>query len=43
LLRWHNDDPVDDIEINRNNEIFIVQGNRNPFIDYPDFVKAIWG
>ena len=30
-------------EINRNNEIFDIQGNRNPFIDNENFVQEIWG
>ncbi|HON55536.1 MAG TPA: endonuclease, partial [bacterium] len=43
LIEWHTLDPVSEKEINRNNEIYKIQGNRNPFIDYPDFVYAIWG
>lgn len=42
LLRWHNDDPVDDKEIDRNNAVYRIQGNRNPFVDYPDFAPMIW-
>ncbi|RYM35735.1 ribonuclease [Brumimicrobium glaciale] len=43
LLQWHNDDPVDDWELNRNEVIYSYQGNRNPFIDRPEFVEGIWG
>ena len=43
LLEWHMIDPVDDFERNRNEVIFSYQGNRNPFIDYPQFVEEIWG
>jgi len=43
FLEWHYEDPVDAFEINRNNVIYDVQGNRNPFIDYPDFAYIIWG
>jgi len=43
FLEWHFEDPVDDFEINRNNVIYDVQGNRNPFIDNPNFVYNIWG
>ena len=43
LLKWHEDDPVDDFEMNRNNVIFHYQGNRNPFIDHPEFAEKIWG
>ncbi len=44
LLAWHRLDPVDDYEIHRNNLCYRnFTGNRNPFIDYPDWVEAIWG
>lgn len=34
LRRWHNDDPVDQEEMDRNNGIEKIQGNRNPFYPY---------
>ncbi|WP_312901727.1 endonuclease [Chryseobacterium taichungense] len=43
LLAWHNQDPVSQAEINRNNASYTFQGNRNPFIDNPDYVNLIWG
>lgn len=44
LLLWHAEDPVDDAERARNNLIYSnYQGNRNPFIDSPELVAAIWG
>jgi endonuclease I len=43
LLSWHEADPVDDFERNRNEIIFDYQFNRNPFIDYPHFVEMIFG
>lgn len=43
LLEWHEQDPVDDFELNRNEVIYSHQFNRNPFIDHPEFVSAIWG
>lgn len=43
LLDWHEADPVDDFERNRNEVIYTYQKNRNPFIDYPHFVDEIWG
>lgn len=42
LLEWHNQDPVDSFEINRNNVIYSFQHNRNPFIDHPEYVGRIW-
>jgi endonuclease I len=44
LILWHNLDPVDDWERGRNNAIYYnYQGNRNPFIDHPEYVAMIWG
>jgi hypothetical protein len=43
LTQWHNDDPVDDFEINRNEIIYEFQENRNPFIDHPNLVNFLWG
>ena len=42
LLRWHLNDPVSLKETNRNNAVFSIQGNRNPSIDHPEYVIAIW-
>jgi endonuclease I len=41
LRKWHKDDPVDDEERDRNEKIMKLQGNRNPFIDYPELVDKI--
>lgn len=43
LLEWNKNDPVDDIERTRNEAVYEIQGNRNPFIDHPEYVNAIWG
>jgi endonuclease I len=43
LLRWHLEDPVDEWELERNETIYQFQGNRNPFIDHPEYVELIWG
>lgn len=43
LLQWHQADPVSAKEIARNNAIYGIQQNRNPFIDYPQFADCIWG
>jgi len=43
LLRWAAEDPVDQKEIDRNNAVYELQGNRNPFVDYPGLEQYIWG
>lgn len=43
LLQWSANDPVDEAEIQRNEDVFQQQGNRNPFIDYPELADYIWG
>ena len=43
LLLWHQQDPPDDFEMNRNNYIYTWQNNRNPFIDNPCLVDIIFG
>lgn len=43
MLQWAADDPVDDIERERNEVIYGIQGNRNPFVDYPQLADYIWG
>ena len=42
LLKWNESDPVDDFERRRNEYIASVQGNRNPFIDHPEFAGMIF-
>jgi endonuclease I len=42
LIKWHRNDPVSQKEIRRNHAVYQVQGNRNPFIDHPEFVERIW-
>lgn len=43
LLDWHRADPVSDKERCRMDVISNIQGNRNPYIDYPDLIEYIWG
>ncbi len=44
LLAWNKLDPVDNYEIHRNDLIYRnYQGNRNPFIDFPQWADYIWG
>jgi len=42
LYQWHQDDPPDAFEINRNNVIYSYQDNRNPFIDHPEYLILIY-
>lgn len=43
LLKWNQQDPVSQKEIDRNNAVFAYQKNRNPYIDHPEWVTEIWG
>lgn len=43
LLQWAREDPVSEKETMRNEKVYRVQNNRNPFIDYPDLCEYIWG
>lgn len=43
LMDWNHSDPVDDIERQRNEVVSSIQGNRNPFVDYPQLADYIWG
>lgn len=43
LLQWNELDPVSELEILRNDKVEAIQGNRNPFIDYPYLADSIWG
>ena len=43
LLQWDAMDPVSQKEIDRNNAVYQLQHNRNPFVDYPELVGMIFG
>ena len=43
LMKWSAADPVSEKETNRNNAVYDIQHNRNPFIDYPGLEQLIWG
>lgn len=42
LYQWHLLDPVSTKETDRNNDIYMMQGNRNPYIDHPEYVALVW-
>jgi endonuclease I len=42
LYQWHLQDTVSQKEIDRNNAVYNIQHNRNPFIDRPDWVDSLW-
>lgn len=43
LLEWSRKDPVSEKETKRNNEVYKIQKNRNPYIDYPLMAEYVWG
>lgn len=43
LMEWAKKDPVSSKEVNRNEGIYALQENRNPFVDYPGLEDYIWG
>lgn len=43
LMEWHRADPVSQKELDRNEAVFRLQGNRNPFVDHPELAEHIWG
>lgn len=43
LIKWHYAYSPSEYEINRNNGGQYLQGNRNPFVDHPEYVSRIWG
>lgn len=42
LISWHNMDPVSTKETVRNDSIYKLQNNRNPYIDHPEYVASVW-
>jgi hypothetical protein len=43
LLKWHREDPVSEKEIRRNEAVYAIQQNRNPYVDYPELAEYVWG
>ena len=42
ILAWHAEDPVDDLERHRADVVWRNQGNRNPFIDHPEWAECVF-
>lgn len=42
LLEWHELDPVDEFESHRNDLVYTLQNNRNPYIDHPEYARAVF-
>lgn len=42
-LEWARQDDVNEMEITRNDRVSGIQGNRNPFVDFPNLMEYIWG
>ena len=42
LMKWHLTEPVTDEEKRRNEAVYKIQGNRNPFIDHPELASKIY-
>ena len=43
FTKWNEMDPPDAFEISMNNALNKIQGNKNPFIEHPEYVNMIWG
>ena len=42
LIQWHKEDPVDSFEQQHNDTVYMFQGNRNPFVDHPEWVACVF-
>ena len=42
-LKWHLEHPISTRDVKRNNKVYENQGNRNPFVDHPEYACKIWG
>ena len=43
FIKWAKADRPDEVEIKRNEEVYKIQKNRNPFVDFPNLMEYIWG
>jgi len=41
LLQWHQQDPPDAWEMHKNDVVYSFQGNRNPFVDHPEWIDCL--
>jgi len=42
LIQWHEEDPPDALDQFRNDVVYSYQGNRNPFVDHPEWVTCLF-
>ena len=42
-IKWAKEDPVSQVEVKRNNAVYKIQGNRNPYVDFPNLMEYVWG
>lgn len=42
-IMWAKADPVDELELTRNDAVSTIQGNRNPYVDFPNLMEYVWG
>ncbi len=42
FIQWSNLDPVSAKEIARNNAVYTIQHNRNPYVDHPEWISGVW-
>lgn len=42
-IQWAKADKPDAIEVKRNNDVYKIQGNRNPYVDFPNLMEYVWG
>ncbi len=43
FIKWARTDKPDALEIKRNNDVYGIQGNRNPYVDFPNLMEYVWG
>lgn len=42
-IKWAKADRPDALEIQRNEDVYKIQGNRNPYVDFPNLMEYVWG